>query len=119
MASQTELPIIQKTYDLIRWYVPILNRLPRDHKFMLGDRIIANLYNLLEGLIHARYSREKLAQLEPLNATLDLLRHQTRLLLEFDLIRTERYEYAGKLLNAIGADLGGWIKHQRQRQEAA
>jgi hypothetical protein len=22
------LPIIQKTYDLIKWYVPILNRLP-------------------------------------------------------------------------------------------
>ena len=27
-----ELPIIQKTHDLIQWYVPILNRLPRDHK---------------------------------------------------------------------------------------
>jgi len=27
-----ELPIIQRTYDLIRWYVPILNRLPRDQK---------------------------------------------------------------------------------------
>ncbi|MCL1472927.1 four helix bundle protein [Argonema antarcticum A004/B2] len=27
-----ELAIIQKTYDLIKWYVPILNRLPRDHK---------------------------------------------------------------------------------------
>ena len=24
-----ELPIIQKTYDLILWYVPLLNRLPR------------------------------------------------------------------------------------------
>jgi hypothetical protein len=23
-----ELPIIQKTYDFIKWYVPILNRLP-------------------------------------------------------------------------------------------
>ncbi|GEM_PF-5300943 len=23
----SDLPIIQKTYDLIRWYVPILNRL--------------------------------------------------------------------------------------------
>ncbi|GAA6617900.1 hypothetical protein [Scytonema sp. NUACC26] len=32
-----ELPIIQKTYDLIKWYVPILNRLPKTHKFILGD----------------------------------------------------------------------------------
>jgi len=39
MKESKELPIIQRTYDLIRWYVPILNRLPRNHKFMLGDRI--------------------------------------------------------------------------------
>lgn len=31
-----DLPIVQKTYDLVKWYVPILNRLPRDHKFLLG-----------------------------------------------------------------------------------
>nr|WP_318698040.1 MULTISPECIES: hypothetical protein [unclassified Roseofilum] len=41
-----ELSIIQKTYDLIKWYVPILNRLPRTHKFLLGDRMIAGLYDL-------------------------------------------------------------------------
>ena len=31
-------PLFKKTYDLIKWYVPILNRLPRDQKFLLGDR---------------------------------------------------------------------------------
>jgi hypothetical protein len=51
-----ELAIIQKTYDLIRWYVPILNRLPREHKFMIGDLIITGLYDLLEGLIASRYA---------------------------------------------------------------
>jgi hypothetical protein len=49
-----ELPIIQKTYDLIKWYIPILNRLPRDHRFALGDRMTKKLYDLLEGLIQAR-----------------------------------------------------------------
>lgn len=111
-----ELPIIQKTYDLIRWYVPILNRLPRNHKFLLGDRITAGLYDLLEELIQARYESNKLDRLEPLNAKLDILRHQTRLLLDFNLIHSERYEYAGQLINAIGTDLGSWIKHQRKRQ---
>jgi hypothetical protein len=108
-----ELPIIQKTYDLIKWYVPILNRLPRDHKFMLGDRMITGLYDLLEGLIQARYSSDKLPQLKSLNSRLDILRHQTRLLLDFQLIEVKRYEYAGQLINAIGTDLGGWIKQQR------
>jgi hypothetical protein len=107
------LPIIQKTYDLIKWYVPILNRLPRDHRFTLGERMINGLYALLEGLIQARYSKDKLSQLQALNTHLDILRHQSRLLLDFDLMALQRYEYVSKLLNAIGTDLGGWIKQQR------
>jgi hypothetical protein len=110
-----DLPVIQKTYDLIKWYVPILNRLPREHKFLLGDRIVNRLYDLLEGLIQARYAQDKLPQLQALNDQLDILRHQTRLLLDFNLIGANRYEYAGQLLNDIGTDLGGWIKHQRKR----
>ncbi len=76
-----DLPIIQKTYDLIKWYVPILNRLPRKHKFGLGDRMIAGLYDLLSGLILARYAQEKLTQLELLNAKLDILRHHLKFLI--------------------------------------
>jgi hypothetical protein len=65
-SKMSELPIIQKTYDLIKWYVPILNRLPRDHKFILGDRMISGLYDLLDGLIIAKYASDKLSQLESL-----------------------------------------------------
>lgn len=115
-----ELPIIRRTYDLIRWYVPILNRLPQHHRFLLGDRIITGLYDLLESLIKARYGSnedsDKLAQLEPLNSQLDILRHQTRLLLDFKLISVDRYEYAGQAINTIGSELGGWIKHQKTRR---
>jgi hypothetical protein len=32
-----ELSVIQKTYDCIRWYVPIIERLPKIHKFTLGQ----------------------------------------------------------------------------------
>lgn len=77
----SDLTIIQKTYDLIKWYVPILNRLPRDHKFLLGNRIITELYDLLDILIVARYAKQKLTHLESLNSKLDILRYQTRLLL--------------------------------------
>jgi hypothetical protein len=109
----SELPIIQKTYDLIKWYVPILNRLPRNHKFVLGDRITSGLYDLLEGLINARYSSDKLSILKSLNSNLDVLRYQTRLLVDFGVMDTERYEYVGRLIVEIGNDLGGWIKYQK------
>ena len=117
--ARDELPIIQKTHDLIQWYVPILNRLPRDHKFMLGDRIVSGLYDLLDGLITVRYASEKLLGLQALNTRLDILRHQTRLLLEFKLLSVRRYEYVGRQINAIGVDLGSWIKQQKARPSAA
>lgn len=110
-----DLPIVQKTYDLIKWYVPILNRLPRDHKFQLGNRMITGLYGLLESLIIVRYQQDKLSQLQALNSKLDILRHQTRLLLDFDLLSNNRYQYVGQLINGIGIDLGSWIKQQQKR----
>ena len=109
-----ELSIIQKTYDFIKWYVPILCRLPKDRKFILGDRTISQLYDVLENLIVARYAKQKLAYLEPLNGRLDILRYQTRLLFDFELIDRRRYEYASRQTNEIGIELGGWIRQQRR-----
>lgn len=112
----SELSVIQKTYDFIKWYIPILNCLPHSHKFTLGERIINHLYDLLEGLVEARYSRQKLAQLENLNSKLDLLRYQARLLYDFELISFKRYEYINEQLKLIGTDLGAWIKQQKRSQ---
>lgn len=112
--DELELPIIQKTYDLILWYVPLLNRLPRDHKFNLGDRITIGLYELLEQLILARYESEKLSRLTAINARLNVARYQTRLLLDLKLIDGRRYQHAAGLVNEIGQHLGQWIKQQKQ-----
>ncbi len=109
------LPIIQKTYDFIQWYIPILDNLPRKHKFSIGDRMISGLYELLEGLIDARNNPEKLAKLELLNVKLDVLRYQTRLLFDFKQFDERRYEYVGQRINEIGKELGGWIRQQRQK----
>ena len=57
--------------------MPILNRLPRDHKFLLGDRIISDLYELHGGLINTRYEKGRAARLEASDSTLDTLRYQT------------------------------------------
>lgn len=109
-----ELSIIQKTHDFIKWYIPILNRLPRDHKFHLGSKIINRIYELLEGLIESKFAKNKLPKLENLNISLNILRHQTLMLHEFDLISLERFEYASKAMREIGNELGGWID-QRKR----
>jgi 23S rRNA-intervening sequence protein len=107
-----ELPIIQKTYDLIKWYIPHLNKLPREHKFILGDRMARGLYGLLDALVKAQFIRNKGEQLQAINSELDILRYQTRLLYDFNLLPVRQYEFVSKAMNEIGSDLGGWIKQQ-------
>ncbi len=101
-----ELPIIQKTYDLILWYLPLLNKLPRDYKFTLGERIATGLYDLLDELHKARFEAEKLGRLRGINEILDRLRYLTRLLKDLRLWDVERYARAIKLVNEVGTELG-------------
>lgn len=117
MKHKTELSIIQKTHDLILWYIPQLNRLPRDYKFSLGTRVREQLYDLLEGLIRAKYNKDRLPQLKALNTELEILRHQTRLLHEFEQFNGRQLEFISRALNDIGAELGGWIKKEENRLE--
>ena len=46
-----ELTVITKTYDLTLWPWYHTGKFPRNHRFVLGERIELNLYNLLETLI--------------------------------------------------------------------
>jgi hypothetical protein len=43
-----ELEVITKTYDLILWSVHHTSRFPRNHRFVLGERMERRLYELLE-----------------------------------------------------------------------
>ncbi|BAZ13838.1 hypothetical protein NIES4071_56780 [Calothrix sp. NIES-4071] len=108
-----DLPIMYKTYKLIIWYVPILNRLPKNHKFGLGDRIVNRLYDLMEGLSEARYDNDKLEKLKRLNAKVDILRIFTWLLFDLDVFDQDKVRCAGRQINEIGCGLGGWIKQQQ------
>ena len=76
--------------------------------------MVSGLYDLLEGLVHARYSKAKLPLLEPLPARVELLQIQTRLLHQFHLIDIGRYEHASRLLDGVGRQLNGWLRQQRQ-----
>jgi hypothetical protein len=59
----------------------------------------------------------KLDLLQSLNSKLDILRYQTRLLLDFKLISVKRYEYIQARIQEIGVELGGWIKQQQMNYE--
>lgn len=74
-----ELIVITKTYDLILWSCHHTSKFPRNHRFVLGERIERNLYEWLETLIQARYTRDRQPLLVRANLILELLRFQVRM----------------------------------------
>ena len=105
-----ELLVIQKLYDYLIWVSPIINRLPRDKKFTIGDRLLNKLYDVLEDLIKAKYrSRNKLELLEQANVGLEIVRFYQRLILSDNLWDRKRYQFASKSVNEVGILLGKWV----------
>ena len=80
MAKRTnsELLVITKMYDFILWSCKHIGKFPRNHRFVLGERLERSLYDLLETLIEAQYSRGRLPLLQRANLRLEILRFQMR-----------------------------------------
>lgn len=60
--------VITKTEDFIQWFLPKIDKFPRNYKFLFGDRIIRIQLDLLEQLIEAYFKKEKLDHLKAANA---------------------------------------------------
>ncbi len=79
MGKEQELIVITKTYDLILWSCNHTSKFPRNHRFVLGERIERNLCGLLETLIAAKYTKQRQRLLEEAKLALEILRFQMRL----------------------------------------
>ncbi len=104
--------IVQKVYEMLKYTIPVLNRYPKNQKFVLADRIQNQLTDLLELYIEAFYasSNRKKTLLVRANVTLEKLRHLFRLSYELNLIHEKRYEDFSMKLNEIGKMTGGWLR---------
>ena len=94
-----EIPAVTKLYDIILWFLPQVEKFPRDYKFTLGDRIVENLLDCLDTLIEAVYTKERHALLRKLNLNLEKLRHQTRLAKDLQALSIKKYEYISAEIN--------------------
>jgi hypothetical protein len=54
---QRELPVISKAFDLAKEMTERTRKFPRDLRFVLGNRILATTYDVLDLLLEAKYSR--------------------------------------------------------------
>ena len=105
-----QLTIFEKTYQLVLWLYPTVQKFPKTQRFVLGQQIETSALNLVRGIIRANASRAKLPLLYELSVELDTLRILLRLSKDLKFISVRQYGFAAEQVNEVGKLLGGWIR---------
>jgi len=106
-------PSLEKMYLFTVWLVPTIEKFPRSHKFLLGDRIQRASLDVLDQLIEATYTRERHTLLDQANLGLEKLRFLFRLAMDLRILDLRRFEHAVRQLDEVGRLIGGWRKANR------
>jgi len=103
-------PIIVKSYTLTLWYIKKIEKLPKNHRYTLGERIQNSLLELLMTLSDTIYSKDKKALLLLANQEIERLRLLTKLIKDLSILSGDNYAFIISNLNEIGQMIGGWKK---------
>ena len=105
-----ELLVIDKAHALLVWTLNHVARFPRSHRYGVGLRLEERITTILELLLRAKYTRDRLTLLQQVNLELELLRFQYRAVKDLKCLSVESYGSASRFANELGQLVGGWIK---------
>ena len=107
------LHTFQKTYDFVVWLYHLLNKLPRNHRPLLGHQIHTLALAILVGVIEANTERDidaRRMMQQKISRDLDTLRILIRLTKDVRLMSVKQYTFAVEKMNEIGRLLQGWMR---------
>ena len=105
-----ESPIFTRTYDLLRWLLPMTVKFPRQQRFVLAASVQRTALQFQEELIEAAYSPEPTSKLKQADVTLTKLRFYLRLCRDLELLSLGQYAHVIRMVSEVGRLLGGWQK---------
>ena len=110
-----KLVIFQKIYDFLLWLYPLINRIPKSHRLVLGKHLEELGLSLLLLSIQANKIRgesKKPMQLQ-ISDELDELRILIRLTKDLHFMSIAQYQHAAEKINETGKILYGWMKSNK------
>jgi hypothetical protein len=102
-------------YDVSKWLLNKTEKFPKKVRFSFSNRIDNLALDILEGIIEARYSKEKKDVLRRIDLNMEKLQVLLRMCHDMQYLDHKGYEFATKKINESGKMVGGW----RMQQEKA
>ena len=108
--AMKQSPIFTRTYDLLRWLLPMTVKFPRQQRFVLAVKVQRVALQFQDEIIEAAYSAEPLAMLKQADVTLTRLRLYLRLCRDLELLTPNQHAHVTRMVSEVGRLLGGWQK---------
>lgn len=109
MSIRRESPIFVRTYDWLRWMMPVTQGFPKSQRFVMAQRLQQKSLDFYDHLIAAGRRVDVLKNLRAADVLLEQIRLNLRLCKDLGLLGIKQYEHAVRLLAEIGRLLGGWL----------
>jgi hypothetical protein len=101
--------------DITHWVIGRISKMPREHKFALGDKLLEACLQVTCMLVEATYIRDKSMLLSRASRGLVRARVLARLANRSSVLSNEQLAYFDSETVAIGRMIGGWTRHVSQR----
>ena len=99
---------VQDCRDLLLWIIPHIDKLPKNRRYTLGEKLESRIIAVLESLVAAAYTKQKKQILSQANVDLEVSRHLWRLCYEFRVVSIGSYQHGSALLFELGKQVGNW-----------
>ena len=109
-----ESPIFVRTYDWLRWLLPLTLQFPKSQRFLMAQRLQKKSLRFYDRLVAAGRRMNVAENLQEADVLLEQIRLNVRLCRDMDLLKPRQYEHAARQLNEIGRLLGGWLAKQKK-----
>ena len=110
--SIEKLIIFQKIYDFLLWLYPLINRIPKSHRLILGRSMEEEGIKILLLSTEANKLKDNSRKIiqQQMSDELDKLRILIRLTKDLHFMSIAQYQHAAEKINEIGKILYGWMK---------
>ncbi|MBN1606059.1 MAG: four helix bundle protein [Polyangiaceae bacterium] len=114
-ASAAVPPLVIEMEDLTLWVIGRVSSFPRDHRFTLGDRLIESCLAVVDALVEASFTRDKLGLLLAAARSLTRARTLVRLCNRAGFVSDKQRNHFAERTDEIGRKLSGWTRQVRSR----
>jgi len=106
-------PLFVLWYDFAKWLLNKTEKFPRKVWFTFRTRTDNIVLDVIEGIIEARYSKQKKDVLRRIDLNMEKLQVLLRMCRDLEYLDNKGYEFASRKINEAGKMIGGWRKQQK------